>query len=224
MDQPFPGVFRERGRLMTKNLVPGLRSYGEELIAAGGVEYRVWDPSRSKPAAALMNGLRNFPVRPGMKVLYLGAANGNTVSFFSDIVGSKGVVYAVEISDRAIRDLLPMAERRGNVVPLLANARTPRAYFWIEPVDIVYEDVAARDQADIMAWNCKEFLHHGGVAAIAIKARSIDVVAKPRDVIRTELEKLSRNFKVAEHMPLEPYEKDHEFAVMAYAPSGTALG
>jgi len=219
MDQPFPGVFRERGRLMTKNLVPGLRSYGEDITSIGGTEYRVWDPCRSKPAAALMSGLRNFPVLPGMKVLYLGAANGNTVSFFSDIVGPKGVVYGVEISDRAIRDLIPTAERRGNIVPILANARTPKSYFWIEPVSLVYEDVAARDQADILAWNCKQFLRPGGIAAIAIKARSIDVVAKPRDVINAELGRLSKNFRVAEHMGLDPYEKDHEFAVMSYAPS-----
>lgn len=200
---------------MTKNLVPGTRSYGEEIVKADGNEFRVWDPRRSKPSAALVKGLKNFPVQPGMKILYLGAANGNTVSFFSDIVGPRGIIYAVEISERALRDLLPVAEKRGNIVPILANARLPREYFWIEPADLVYQDVAVRDQAEILARNCDNFLKPKGIAAIAIKARSIDVVANPRDVIKAELQTLSKAFRVAEHLELDPYEKDHEFAVLA---------
>jgi fibrillarin-like pre-rRNA processing protein len=214
MDRSVPALLRQKNKLLTKNLVPSLRSYGEDLVEINKTEYRVWDPYRSKPAAALMNGLKNFPIRPGIKVLYLGAANGNTVSFFSDIVGPKGIIYAVEISERAIRDLLPVAEKRGNVVPILANARVPRNYFWLEPVDVVYQDVAVRDQAEILVKNCSSFLRPNGIAAIAVKARSIDVTAKPSDVIRAELEKLSESFRIAESLSLDPYEKDHGFAVM----------
>ncbi|MFH1294489.1 MAG: fibrillarin-like rRNA/tRNA 2'-O-methyltransferase [Candidatus Aenigmatarchaeota archaeon] len=215
MNQPFPGVFHDGKRFLTKNLVPGTRSYGEEIVQDHGNEFRVWDPYRSKPAAALTKGLKNFPVQPGMTVLYLGAANGNTVSFFSDIIGPKGVVYAVEISERPMRDLLPVAEKRGNIVPILANARVPKEYFWIEPADLVYQDVAVRDQAEILARNCDAFLKPNGLAALAIKARSIDVVANPKEVVAAEVKRLSQGFKIAESLQLDPYEKDHEFVVMA---------
>ena len=52
------------------------------------VEYRVWNPFRSKLAAAILGGVDNIYMQPGSKVLYLGAASGTTVSHVSDIVGS----------------------------------------------------------------------------------------------------------------------------------------
>jgi len=51
------------------------------------VEYRVWNPFRSKLAAAILGGVDKIHIAPGSKVLYLGAASGTTVSHVSDIVG-----------------------------------------------------------------------------------------------------------------------------------------
>ena len=47
----------------------------------------MWNPFRSKLAAAIVGGVGNIYMPPGSKVLYLGAANGTTVSHVSDIVG-----------------------------------------------------------------------------------------------------------------------------------------
>jgi Fibrillarin len=65
------------------------------------VEYRVWNPFRSKLAAAILAGVDNIHIRPGCKVLYLGAASGTSVSHVSDVVGPNGAVYAVEFSHRS---------------------------------------------------------------------------------------------------------------------------
>lgn len=79
--------------LVTKNLVPGDSVYGEKRISIDGgvegtkVEYRVWNPFRSKLAAGVLGGLDNIFIRPGAKVLYLGAASGTSVSHVADIVG-----------------------------------------------------------------------------------------------------------------------------------------
>nr|CAG4638944.1 EOG090X0131 [Daphnia magna]SVE82916.1 EOG090X0131 [Daphnia magna] len=51
------------------------------------IEYRVWNPFRSKLAAAILGGVDQIHMPPGSKVLYLGAASGTTVSHVSDIVG-----------------------------------------------------------------------------------------------------------------------------------------
>jgi rRNA 2'-O-methyltransferase fibrillarin len=51
------------------------------------IEYRVWNPFRSKLAAAILGGVDQIHMPPGCKVLYLGAASGTTVSHVSDIVG-----------------------------------------------------------------------------------------------------------------------------------------
>ena len=104
------GVFISRGKedaLLTKNMVVGESVYGEKRIAtedeAGKVEYRVWNPFRSKLAAAILGGVDKIHMPPGSKVLYLGAASGTTVSHVSDVVGPEGMVYAVEFSHRSGR-------------------------------------------------------------------------------------------------------------------------
>ena len=52
------------------------------------MEYRAWNPFRSKLAAAILGGIDQIHIKPGAKVLYLGAASGTTVSHVSDIVGT----------------------------------------------------------------------------------------------------------------------------------------
>jgi len=88
------GVFIARGKedaLVTRNLVPGESVYGEKRISVDEgetkVEYRVWNPFRSKLAAAILGGVDHIYIQPGSKVLYLGASAGTTVSHVADIVG-----------------------------------------------------------------------------------------------------------------------------------------
>ena len=57
---------------MTKNMVLGESVYGEKRIAveedATKLEYRVWNPFRSKLAAAVLGGIDNIHMPPGSKV------------------------------------------------------------------------------------------------------------------------------------------------------------
>ncbi|CAE8608144.1 unnamed protein product, partial [Polarella glacialis] len=101
------GVFVSKGKddsLVTRNMVPGESVYGEKRLVAESadneekIEYRVWNPFRSKLGAAIVGGIGAMPIKPGSKVLYLGAASGTTVSHVSDMVGPTGMVYAVEFS------------------------------------------------------------------------------------------------------------------------------
>lgn len=213
MKEIFPRIFSSEKKLLIQSLVPG-RTHSEEIVLKKGVEYRVWDPSHSKPAAAIAKGLKSFPVHPGSKILYLGIANGNTASFFSDIIGPEGIIYGIEISERSLRDTIFLAEKRPNIVPILANARLPGQYSWIEPVDIVYQDVAAPDQTEILVRNCSRFLKKNGFSMISLKARSIDVVRKPEEIYREELKKLESKFTILEKVRLDPFEKDHLLAVL----------
>jgi rRNA 2'-O-methyltransferase fibrillarin len=77
--------------LVTRNLVPGESVYGEKRISIDAgeekVEYRVWNPFRSKLAAGVLGGIDELYIGPGKKVLYLGAASGTSVSHVADIVG-----------------------------------------------------------------------------------------------------------------------------------------
>ncbi len=214
MEQIFPGVWKKGEHIFTKNLVPGDSTYSKPITVQKIGEVREWNPWRSKPAAAIENGLKIFPLVEKAKILYLGIASGQTSTFFSDIVGSEGIIYGVEISERCVRDLNPVAEKRGNIVPIVGDARKPEEYDWIEKVDVVYEDVASDDQSPIMIRNCERFLKPNGFAMIAIKARSIDVTRRPEEIYRQEIAKLEQQFKILDKVRLDPFEKDHMFLVM----------
>lgn len=209
-------------RLATRNLVPGVSVYGERLIKYKSEEYRVWDPFRSKFAAAILNGLQTVPIQPGHKVLYLGAASGTTASHVSDIVREKGHVYCVEFAPRAIRELVNnVCQFRYNMSPILADARLPERYSTlVEKVDNVYCDVAQPEQAKVLADNADLFLEARGWVMLAVKAPSIDVTKEPSKVYRQEIETLKdRNFRISEVVHLEPYDKAHAMVVAQHVNS-----
>jgi fibrillarin-like pre-rRNA processing protein len=205
-------VIKDKKQLATRNLDPGKTVYGEKLIPVEGVEYRTWDPRRSKLGAMILKKF-NIPLKEDSKVLYLGAASGTTVSHVSDIV-SEGTVYAVEFAPRSMRDLIGLASRRKNVHPILADARNPDSYFHlVEPVDLIFQDVAQPNQAEIAARNAIRFLKKDGYLLLSIKARSIDTVANPREVFKEEVKKLEQAFKpgfeILNAKDLMPYHEDH---------------
>lgn len=212
--------------LVTLNLVPGVSVYNEKRIsveAEGGqqkVEYRVWNPFRSKLAAGILGGLENIYIKPGTKLLYLGAASGTTVSHCSDIVGETGLVYAVEFSHRSGRDLIEMAKKRTNIIPIIEDARHPAKYrMLVGMVDTIFSDVAQPDQARIVALNAQYFLKSGGHFVISIKANCIDSTQKASVVFAKEVETLQKeNFKPEEQLTLEPFERDHAIVVGSYRP------
>jgi len=203
-------------KLATRNLAPGHAVYGERLIKYRDIEYRTWDPYRSKLAAAVMKGLETVPIEPGLKVLYLGAASGTTASHVSDIVGERGHVYCVEFAHRSIRELVEnVCAFRANMSPILADARLPERYAaLVGKVDAIYCDIAQPEQARILADNADVFLISKGWIMLAIKAQSIDVTKEPTEVYRQEISTLkTRGFGIGQVVPLEPYDKAHAMIV-----------
>ncbi|KPJ17715.1 rRNA 2'-O-methyltransferase fibrillarin [Papilio machaon] len=222
-----PGVFIARGKedaLVTKNLVPGSEVYGEKRISVENegekIEYRVWNPFRSKLAAAIMGGVDAIHMPPGSRVLYLGAASGTTVSHVSDVVGPEGLVYAVEFSHRSGRDLINVAKKRTNIIPIIEDARHPLKYrMLVGMVDTIFADVAQPDQARIVSLNAQHFLKNGGHFVISIKASCIDSTAQPEAVFAAEVKKLQADkLKPQEQLTLEPYERDHAVVVGVFRP------
>jgi fibrillarin-like pre-rRNA processing protein len=212
----FEGVYLVDGKFATINMIPGRAVYGEELVKSGGKEYRIWDIFRSKPAAAMKKKLKIFPLKKGSTVLYLGVASGTTVTHFSDIVGREGIIYGIDIAERVLRDLIPHAEERGNIVPILADARSPENYknMIFGQVDLVYEDVASKDQIALLIRNCDAFLKPHGDAMIAIKSQSIDVTKPPREIYKMCLDELEKHFEIVEKTELDPFEKYHLYVVL----------
>ncbi|OUC48727.1 rRNA 2'-O-methyltransferase fibrillarin [Trichinella nativa] len=200
------GIFMARGKedaLVTFNSVPGESVYGEKRISVEEgeekKEYRVWNPFRSKLAAAVMGGLDDIFMKPGSRVLYLGAAS--------------------EFSHRSGRDLLNVAKKRNNVVPIIEDARHPHKYrMLIGMVDTIFADIAQPDQARIVTLNAHHFLRNGGHIVMSIKVSCF--VIEPEVVFAGEVNKLKQEkVRPIEQITLEPYERDHAVVTGEYRPT-----
>lgn len=206
----FPSVYQFEDHLATCNLIPGEQVYGEKLVEGRGGEYRLWNPRRSKLAAAILNGLETFPFHDNSKILYLGASTGTTPSHISDMTPD-GLIYCVEFSPRMMRKLADLSQIRPNLIPILDDATKPHNYLHlVEKMDIIYSDVAQPNQTEIFMDNMRLFLKEDGVGFLMLKARSIDVTRNPEEIYREEGSRLkTAGFRVLEKIDLEPYEKDH---------------
>lgn len=209
----FPGVHESRmGKrrlLLTRNLVPGQTVYTEQLISENNVEYRTWDPRKSKLAAAILKGLNQIGIKEKDFVLYLGAATGTTVSHISDIIGKNGCVFAVDSSPRVVRELVYLAEKRKNIVPILADANQPETYFSrIIQADFMYQDIAQRNQSEIFIKNLA-FLKKDAFCILCVKARSIDMAKRPSQVFRQVRAEIEKKLTIVDYRELRPFQKDH---------------
>ncbi len=205
-------VYEDRAskRLYTINLVPGKKVYEESLVKQDNVEYREWDPYSSKLAAAILNGCCNIFLRNGNVVLYLGSSTGTTASHVSDIAGNDGFVYAVDLAPRVMKDLIFNCEERKNTAPILADANNTKILLdRVSIADVIYQDIAQKNQVGIFLKNIKSFLKKDGYAIIAIKARSIDVTKRPNIIFKEVRELLEKELTIVDYRALEPYQKDH---------------
>jgi len=205
-------------KLATENLVPKNQVYNEKLVKIKGIEYRIWNPFRSKLAATIMNGLRDFPFMQKSSVLYLGVSTGTTISHISDIVGQNGIIFGIEHTSRVARDFLDrVASHRKNIIPIIQDARKPQEYFSVfKKVDVAYVDIAQPDQTDIAINNCKMYLKSNGYLFLVIKTRSIDVTKDPNKVISNEIKKLESLFEIKQIINLQPYDKDHAIVIAVF--------
>ena len=212
----WTGVHREGRDLYTVNSTPGHRVYGETLRVVEGVEYRLWDPFRSKLAALL---LRDPAFRFGANVrsiLYLGGAHGTTVSHVSDLF-PKATVFVIEKSPASFAPLLALARRRANVLPLLADAQLPERYQAdVGVVDLLYQDVAQRTQTAIFLDNARTCLARAGQGVLMLKVRSVTQQRSTAAIVREARGELIRGgVELVSESPLTPFSRDHEAFVVS---------
>jgi fibrillarin-like pre-rRNA processing protein len=210
----FEGLVGKKKSLFTRNLTPGKAFFQEDLFTEDGVEYRPFEATRSKLAAAIVKGVSEIGFKEGCTVLYLGAASGYTVSFVSDIIREDGMIFAVDFAPRVMRDLYFVSKARTNIAPILADANKPSIYLpLVLSADVVYQDVAQKAQSEIFLKNVELFLKKDGVALLAVKARSIDVTKNPKQVFQEVRRELEDHLRVIDYRVLDPFEKDHAFFV-----------
>jgi fibrillarin-like pre-rRNA processing protein len=220
----FPSIYKlvknDQEILVTRNLTPGITYYGEPVFEVDEVEYRSWNPTRSKLGALILKGVKNMPIKPDRMVLYLGVASGTTLSHVSDILGVEGHVWGVDFAPRSMRDLLDKVSRhRNNISPILGDVRNPSSYSnLVSMVDVVFADVAQPDQGNIIVENSRHFLRKDGWLVLTIKSRSIDVREKPKNVYMEQIKIIEEaGYFIHEVVELDPFEKDHAIVLASSA-------
>ncbi len=214
------GVYTDGSDLYTHSHLEGPEEPGATLQGEDGARYRPFPPTRTKLAAIIKREARHWPFEPGSRVLYLGAAAGTTVSYLSDIC-PRGEILAVEFAPEPFRDLVRVARSRPNVVPILADARRPQDYRAqvAGAVDVIYQDIAQRDQWEVLRRNAEAFLAPGGWAVLVVKARSVSVRDPARSVydgVRRAAE--AAGYRVMEFIDLDPFDREHGVFILKRTP------
>ena len=210
----IPGIFEFKGNIYTRNANPGQIVYGEKLFTWDGIEYRQWDPMRSKLGAGLKKGIQEIGMKKDSTVLYLGCSTGTTVSHVSEIVGTNGIVYALDVAPRVMRDMVLLSKKRHNIFPIIADANRPTTFSHAVPqVDVVFMDIAQSNQVEIFLKNVHAFLKSGGICILSLKSRSMDISKSPSQLFAESRALLERDVDVIDYKTLDPFEKDHALFV-----------
>ena len=152
---------------------------------------------------------QRLPLKPEYRVLYLGASFGSTASMIAGNLKT-GIIYMVEFSPVPTLELAERFKDVENAIPIFADANLPESYsFLVEPVDLIYQDLAQPNQAEILLKNADVFLKDRGIGVLILKTRSIDVTKTNREVLESELEVFKRGFCSIKWKSLKPHYPDH---------------
>ncbi len=206
------GILENGGKLYTEtaNRNP---VYGEDIIRIRGKYYREWDPKRSKLSAAIRKNLRFFPANSKSSILYLGASTGTTVSHLSDICRN-GKITAVEKAYEPFSKLLKLSESRNNIYPILEDALKIEKYsHFIDKPEILYQDIAQRNQAQIFNEVSSHFKSiESGI--LIVKVRAVTSRRGNEDILKSQLEGIE-NYRVKQLVDLSPYSIANYLAVLS---------
>ena len=221
------GIRREGRSLWTRNAVKGISVRGEKRKKDSHIEWRHWDPTKSKVAASLLKTKRNpsdMLPEQGSTCLYLGASSGTTVSHIHDhVCGSgnhhNGQVVAVEIAPRMMRDLSKLSESRPGLIPVLGDARNPSviAPYLRGQVDWIHQDISIADQTQTFLKISEVFLKAGGIGLLSLKAASerwIEGGDDSRFAEAKELIELNQKIVLLEIIDISYFEGQHRVFVI----------
>ena len=174
-------------------------------LKSGG-KWISWNAYHSKLAAYILGKGENWSFTNKSKILYLGAAEGNTVSFLSKICNN-GEIIAVDISAIAMSELVALAEKETNIIPFLGDAHFPEKYqTYARNPDILYQDIAQSDQVEIFVRNYKFFNPTCGF--LMIKSRSIS--GNDKNIFDKVEATLEKEFNRLEIIDIKKWAKGHK--------------
>jgi len=221
-------------QLTTKNIVEGTKTHKEKIVIVNDEEFLEWNPYKSKLAAAIRNGLQILPIIKNSKVVCINPLEDSTILHISNIVGSNGSVFVIDINKNKKSFLNKLVDTHKNIIPIYDTVDELSFSSSITgKVDALYVDLPESEQIEQIVRNYGSLLKNEGFLMLVAKKDSdailendiVGWMAEQRaglNKIREITAKLKSQFEIIQEINLginyamEPYHKLHAFILAQY--------
>ena len=221
-------------QLATKNIVKGTKTRKEKIVIVNNEEFLEWNPYKSKLAAAIRNGLQILPIIKNSKVVCINPLEESTILHISNIVGSGGSVFVIDVDKNKKSFLNKLADTHKNIIPIYDTVDELSFSSSItEKVDALYVDLPESEQIEQIVRNYGSLLKNEGFLMLVAKKDSdailendiVGWMAEQRaglNKIREITTKLKSQFEIIQEINLginyaaEPYHKFYIFILAQF--------
>ena len=221
-------------QLATKNMVKGTKTRKEKIVIVNNEEFLEWNPYKSKLAAAIRNGLQILPIIKNSKVVCINPLEESTILHISNIVGSGGSVFVIDVNKNKKSFLNKLVNTHKNIIPIYDKVDELSFFSSITgKVDALYVDIPESEQIEQIVEKYGSLLKNEGFLMLIAKKDDDAVLendlvgwmAEQRaglNKIREITAKLKSQFEIIQEINLginyamEPYHKLHAFILAQY--------
>ena len=221
-------------QLATKNMVKGTKTRKEKIVIVNNEEFLEWNPYKSKLAAAIRNGLQILPIIKNSKVVCINLLEESTMLHISNIVGSGGSVFVIDVNKNKKSFLNKLVNTHKNIIPIYDKVDELSFSSSITgKVDALYVDITEAEQIKQIVDKCELLLKNEGFLMLVAKKDDnailendiVGWMAEQRaglNKIREITAKLKSQFEIIQEINLginyamEPYHKLHAFILAQY--------
>ena len=224
----------DKEQLATKNIVEGTKTHKEKIVIVNDEEFLEWNPYKSKLAAAIRNGLQILPIIKNSKVVCINPLEESTILHISNIVGSKGSVFVIDVDKNKKSFLNKLVNTHKNIIPIYDTVDELSFSSSITgKVDALYVDIPESEQIETIVEKYGSLLKNEGFLMLIAKKDDNAIIendiagwmAEQRaglNKIREITTKLKSQFEIIQEINLglnygmRPYHKFYAFILAQY--------
>ena len=221
-------------QLATKNMVKGTKTHKEKIVIVNDEEFLEWNPYKSKLAAAIRNGLQILPIIKNSKVVCINPLEESTILHISNIVGSEGSVFVIDVDKNKKSFLNKLVNTHKNIIPIYDTVDELSFSSSITgKVDALYVDIPESEQIETIVEKYGSLLKNEGFLMLIAKKDDNAIIendiagwmAEQRaglNKIREITTKLKSQFEIIQEINLGlnyamgPYHKFYAFILAQY--------
>ena len=224
----------DKEQLATKNIVEGTKTHKEKIVIVNDEEFLEWNPYKSKLAAAIRNGLQILPIIKNSKVVCINPLEESTILHISNIVGSEGSVFVIDVDKNKKSFLNKLVNTHKNIIPIYDTVDELSFSSSITgKVDALYVDIPESEQIETIVKKYGSLLKNEGFLMLIAKKDDNAIIendiagwmAEQRaglNKIREITTKLKSQFEIIQEINLginyatKPYHKFYTFILAQF--------